>query len=294
MTPTPIPAPAADGRTRTTPVPLYWASWGPADARPLLLLHGGPGATHEYLLPQMLRLADRHRVIAYDQRGGGRSRADDAPAAGWREHVADLGGVARELLPGESPVLVGYSWGAMLAMLYAIEAAAGRIAPAPARLALVSPGAITAAWKAETDATFAARGRSPAVQAMRAAAGAIADPAARAQAVFDAAVAPWFHDPAAATRMTRFRLMERAQRTVWESLGDYDLRPGLRTVHLPALVVAGREDPIPLASAQAAAEALGARCVVLDACGHVPYVEAAAPLFAALEAFLSPDAPREP
>lgn len=291
MTRAPIPAPAAEGRTTTTPVPLYWAAWGPADAPPLLLLHGGPGATHEYLLPQMLRLAVRHRVITYDQRGGGRSRADDAPAAGWRDHVADLGAVARELLPGRAPVLVGYSWGAMLAMLHAIEAAAQRVTPGPARLALVSPAAITSGWKAETDATFAARGRTPAIQALRAAAGAIPDPAVRAQAVFDAAVAPWFHDAALATRMTRFRLMERAQRTVWESLGTYDLRPGLRTVHVPALVVAGREDPIPLASAQAAAEALGAQYVVLDDCGHVPYVEAAEPLFAALEAFLQPLAP---
>lgn len=291
-TPADLPAPVAAGRTTTTPVPLYWASWGAASAPPLLLLHGGPGATHEYLLPQMLRLATRHRVIAYDQRGGGRSRADDAPAAGWREHVADLGAVARELLPGESPVLVGYSWGAMLAMLYAIEAVAGRVAPAPARLALVSPGAITAAWKAETDAAFAERGRRPAVQAMREAAAAITEPAARAQAVFAAAVAPWFHDPAQAAHLTRFRLMERAQRAVWESLGDYDLRPGLRRVRVPALVVAGREDPIPLASAQAAAEALGAPIVVLDGCGHVPYLEGAAPLFAALEAFLLPDAHR--
>ena len=73
----PIPAPRQHGFTSTTPVPLYWVEYGDPDAPPLLLLHGGPGASHEYLLPQMLELAKEHRLVTYDQRGGGRSRYDD-------------------------------------------------------------------------------------------------------------------------------------------------------------------------------------------------------------------------
>src|SRR4051812_47787960 len=73
----PIPPPRASGFTQATTVPLYWCGYGPEDAPPVLLLHGGPGASHEYLLPQMLELAKEHRVVCYDQRGGGRSRHDD-------------------------------------------------------------------------------------------------------------------------------------------------------------------------------------------------------------------------
>jgi proline iminopeptidase len=56
---------------------------------------------------------------------------------------------------------------------------------------------------------------------------------------------------------------------------------------IPTLIVHGRQDPIPIASSEAAARAMGAEFVALDACGHVPYVEARGPLMAALHRFLS-------
>lgn len=293
MTPMPIPPADASGMTTGTAVPLWWGAWGPADAPPVVLLHGGPGAHHDYLLPQLLHLARAHRVITYDQRGGGRSRTDDPTPIGWQTHVADLSAVLAELPVGPRPVLVGYSWGALLAMCYAIEAVAGRAAPVPGALALVSPAPITTAFRRASDAAFAARGASPAVQALRAAHAddprKTTDPAAWRQRGFEVAVAPWFFDPARASGLTPFRLVERVQRSTWESLGDFDLAPGLATVRaagVPALVVTGREDPIPVESAQTAAAALGAPCVVLDACGHVPYVEAPDALFSSLDPFL--------
>src|SRR4051794_37263246 len=77
----PIPPPRAEGFTDTTNLPLYWCAYGEQGAAPLLLLHGGPGAHHDYLLPQMLRVAqstrgDQRDLLFYDQRGGGRSRSD--------------------------------------------------------------------------------------------------------------------------------------------------------------------------------------------------------------------------
>ena len=40
------------------------------------MLHGGPGAHHDYMLPQMLELAHDYELVFYDQRGGGRSKDD--------------------------------------------------------------------------------------------------------------------------------------------------------------------------------------------------------------------------
>ena len=45
--------------------------------------------------------------------------------------------------------------------------------------------------------------------------------------------------------------------------------------------------PIPLSSSEAVAQSLDAELVVLERCGHVPYVEQPAPLFAAIERFLA-------
>lgn len=287
----PIPPPSAEGFTTTTALPLYWCRYdAPAPNGRLVLLHGGPGAHLDYLLPQMLELARHRDVLLYDQRGGGRSKTDDRTPITWQTHVQDLAAVLDELHEGPL-TLVGYSWGAMLAMLYAIEAAAGRAGPTPSRLVLVSPAPINRAWRAEFEAEFSRRQTGPAIAAMRAELQASglreSDPEAFKQRSFELSVAGYFADPTRIHDLTPFRVTGRVQQSVWESLGDFDLEPPLRQLQIPALVVHGRQDPIPLASAQACAAALGAEGVWLDDCGHVPYVEQAAQLFAAVEAFLA-------
>jgi len=286
----PIPPPRAQGFTTSTPVPLYWAEYGDPDAPPLLLLHGGPAASHEYLLPQMLALAEAHRVVTYDQRGGGRSRHDDDRATiGWRDQVDDVARVAAELRV-DPLVIVGYSWGGLLAMLYAIEAAAGRVSPAPVRLALVDPAPVTRGYRATFEQELARRQASPEVATLRAELQASGlrerDADAYRQRAFELSVAGYFADPARARDLTPFRVTGRVQQAIWSSLGDYDIREALATVHLPVLVVHGRQDPIPLESSLDAARALGTTCVVIEGSGHVPYVEQPARLFTPLLAFL--------
>ncbi|MBX9928618.1 MAG: alpha/beta hydrolase [Gemmatimonadaceae bacterium] len=287
----PIPPPRESGFTTTTPVPLYWCRYGPVGAPPLLVLHGGPGAHHDYLLPQLLTLAEEYDCLFYDQRGGGRSRHDDDRAdITWQSQAADVAAVCREFAL-ERPVVVGYSWGALLAMLTATEAAAGRLAPRPAALALIDPAPISRAFRTTFEQEFAARSQSEAVRALRTALATSGlkerDPGAYKQRAFELSVAGYFADPAASHGLTPFRVTERVQRGVWDSLGDYDLTEALTALRdTPSLIVHGRQDPIPLASSEAAAAAMGAALVALDACGHVPYVEQPSALFAPLVAFL--------
>ena len=109
----------------------------------VVVLHGGPGASHDYLLPQYDLLATRggRSLLYYDQRGGGQSPVPRDTPLGWREHVADL-----EALRGEHDLeqltLCGYSWGGLLAVLYFLEHPE-RVA----RLALVSPAGVTAEYR---------------------------------------------------------------------------------------------------------------------------------------------------
>jgi pimeloyl-ACP methyl ester carboxylesterase len=287
--PPPSPPPHASGSTTTTDVPLYWCSYGEPGAPRLVVLHCGPGASHDYLLPQMLRLAQGRELIFYDQRGGGRSRVDAAVPVGWQAHVADLDRVVAEL--GVQPlVVVGYSWGALLGMLHAVEAAAGRTANGPESMLLIDPAPVSRRYRSEFEAEFERRQSQPEIRRLReelATSGLRErDPDAYRQRAFELSVAAYFADPNAARDLTPFRVISRVQQAVWESLGDYDLAPQLSSVRCRALVVHGRQDPIPLASSDAAARALGARLVVLDRCGHVPYVEQPEALFEVAEAFL--------
>ena len=299
----PIPPPRDSGFTTSTPVPLYWCAYGPASARRLLVLHGGPGADHRYLLPQMLALAEDHELVFYDQRGGGQSRADDPSPITWQTHVEDLAAVANEL-GFDRPEIVGYSWGGLLAMLYSLSArhtvpgspfalpipTPSRI-PHPASLTLIDPAPITRKHREQFEAEFSRRQQGPVIQALRTELAASGlrerDPDAYRQRGFELSVAGYFADPARARDLTPFRVVGRVQQSVWSSLGDFDLTSSLSHGAIPALIVHGREDPIPLESSEVAARALGGRLVILEHCGHVPYVEQPQSLFGALRDFLS-------
>lgn len=287
----PIPPPRASGFTTSTAVPLYWCEYGPETAEPLLVLHGGPGAQHDYLLPQYLALADRHRLIFYDQRGGGRSRSDSADPITWRTHVDDLALVSTELQLDPLDI-VGYSWGALLALLYAIEAESRSELPAPRRLVLVNPAPLTRAYRAEFEAAFERRQSNEAIIQARnelAKSGLRErDPAAYRKRAFELSVAGYFADPAMSRELTPFRVMGRIQESVWRSLGDFDVIAQLENLRgVPSIVLHGWHDPIPAESSYFGARALGARFVVLEASGHVPHVEQPRVLFRLIDDFLA-------
>jgi len=251
---------------------------------PVVVLHGGPGAHHDYLLPGFDTLASGRTLIYYDQRGGGRSAVPREVAVGWREQVADLEAL-RQAWGLDRLTLAGYSWGGLLSLLYTTEHP-DRVE----RLALVSPAPAWRAARAEFESRLSARTMAPALQEARATLRASglreADPDAYQRRVFELSVAGYFHDPAKVSGLTPFRVTGRTQQEVWESLGDYDLRPALTGLRTPAIVLHGDDDPIPAESARAVADAIGAPFHLLADCGHVPYVEALDDFRRLLDAFL--------
>jgi proline iminopeptidase len=250
----------------------------------VVVLHGGPGAHHDYLLPYFDRLASGRRLRYHDQRGGGRSPIERHIPAGWQEHVADL----RALLEAWSisrATLLGFSWGGLLALLFAISHP-DRVA----RLALVSPAAPWAGGRREFERRFSQRAADPALRAARdqlAASGLKErDPETYARHMFELAVAPYFKDPSKTRRLTPFRVTARIQQAVWESLGEYDIREEIRRIRVPALVLHGRHDPMPLAGSQEIAQRLEAPLIIFEQSGHVPYVEEPDRFTAVLDRFL--------
>jgi len=158
---------------------------------------------------------------------------------------------------------------------------------------LIDPAPLTRQYRARFEAEFARRQASPQVAALRqelAESGLRErDPDQYRHRAFELSVAGYFADPTAARDLTPFRVIGRVQQSVWESLGDFDVTNDLARVS-PApstLVVHGREDPIPLESSKEAARVLGARLVVIDGSGHVPYVERPGVLFPAIRGFLN-------
>jgi proline iminopeptidase len=254
---------------------------------PSVILHGGPGAHHDYLLPAFDTLAQRRQLIYYDQRGGGRSPVPRDTPVGWREQVADLEEL-RSQWGLERLSLVGYSWGGLLSLLYATE-----FPDRVSRLALVSPAPAWKKARQEFEHRFQQRNLAPQLQRERAALRESGlrerDPGQYAQRAFELSVAPYFFDPSRARELTPFRVTGRTQQEVWSSLDDYDLRPRLPALKLPALVLHGEDDPIPLSSSTSLADLLGAEFIGLPRCGHVPYIEAFEEFSRLLNGFLPAD-----
>lgn len=243
------------------------------EGRPVVVLHGGPGAHHDYLLPGFDALADGRELIYYDQRGGGRSAVPRDVPVGWTEHVADLDAL-REEWTLDRLTLAGYSWGGLLALLYALDHPE-RVA----RLALISPAPSWRAARDQFEARFARRNLDPAFQEarrqLRESGLRERDPGAFQQRIFELSVAPYFFNPERARDLTPFRVTGRTQQEVWSSLGDFDLRdrlPALRGI--PSIILHGKDDPIPLEAARTTADLIGGRLHPVERCGHVPYVEA--------------------
>jgi len=247
----------------------------------VVVLHGGPGAHHDYLLPQYDRLATGRELLYYDQRGGGRSPVPRETPVSWQEHVADLEAI-RGVLGLERLTLCGYSWGGLLALLYYLEHPE-RVE----RLALVSPASPTATYRRQFEEEFARRMAAPEVvaerEALRASGLRERDPEAYRKRAFELSVAGYFRDFRDARRLTPFRVTARTQDLVWSSLGDYDIRPRLREVS--SRVVHGTYDPVPIQGSREVAEILGADFIELPV-GHCPHVEATEEFVRALDGFL--------
>lgn len=99
---------------------VYVEQCGNPKGRPVVVVHGGPGggcspAMRRYFDPQAFR------IVLFDQRGCGRSRPHASVAHNTTWHLVDDMETIRDTLGIEDWALFGGSWGATLALIYAIR-----------------------------------------------------------------------------------------------------------------------------------------------------------------------------
>ncbi|MBS0295734.1 MAG: proline iminopeptidase-family hydrolase [Proteobacteria bacterium] len=96
---------------------VWWNRVASGNKTPMLMLHGGPGAGHNYLTPMKV-LADERPVIFYDQLGCGKSDAPEDPKIYTVARYVQEVDAIRKALGLEKVILFGHSWGSMLAIEY--------------------------------------------------------------------------------------------------------------------------------------------------------------------------------
>lgn len=136
--------PTSEGRIPFKGYETWYQIWGEEDAPgkfPLLCLHGGPGAAHDYLEAIAALTTTGRRVIFYDQLGCANSGIPESRPELWTVglYVEEVD-VVRQALGLERTHLLGQSWGGMLGMEYALTQPQGivslTIASSPCSMAL--------------------------------------------------------------------------------------------------------------------------------------------------------------
>ena len=108
-----------DGFVDAHGVLIYYQTLG--QGAPLLIVHGGPGASHDYFLPYLLPLARHNKLIFIDERGSGKSEKLENPSGYTVENMVEDTEAVRQGLKLGRISLLGHSYGGVLAQAYALK-----------------------------------------------------------------------------------------------------------------------------------------------------------------------------
>lgn len=248
---------------------------------PLICLHGGPGATHDYFGSLEAFAETGRRVVFYDQLGAGNSDHIHDPSM-WTvslfvQELAEL----RRALGLQRVHLLGHSWGGQLAMEYTLTQPAGL-----AGLVLADTLASASQWAQESNRL---------IQALPAevqrtilehqAAGSTASPEYQAaMKVFSRHYAGGHIDPKPEWVQRAFKKLEdnEVYLTMWGpsefcvtgSLKDWDIIGRLGEIRVPTLVLCGRDDEATPALAETIQRGIpGAQMTIFEHSAHFPHIE---------------------
>jgi len=269
---------------------LHYRDYGQGEA--VLLLMGGPGISGEGLEPVAQMIAKWGRAILPDQRGSGGSIPDNPKVITLDATLADLEALRKDL-GLEKWTVWGCSWGGMLALDYA-----SKFPSSIKGLILVGSGGPSWAFAeafgdnmrarmSVDDLNAQAYWSKPDVYAK--------DPARAGYELIRAILPSQFYDRAKALEaIATFKPVKESSNP---DFGDYvrtafdEGAPArieaLKKLAIPALILHGRQDPMPESVALENQRLLkGSRLVWLDRCGHWAWIEQPAAVEKAMFEFL--------
>ncbi len=276
---------------------LEMAFYVRGSGEPVVFLSGGPGDSSRYLRDVAMPLCDQFTCVLLDQRGTGASRLEvQNPVTLHVERFVEDLEALRVHLGLERLALIGHSWGANLALIYA-----ARHAKCASSVALIAPGPINAAMSAVagenslrgfTQADLEARAEFRA----RRKAASQANDLEQLRALHLESVARFWsrnaiHNEAIRARfVTAFDASEfnpRVHALAYDSVPWDALEPTYSGVTARTLIVYGFQDFEPITQAFRLRDLIPqARLEFLNACGHIPWLEQPKAFYAVLNDFL--------
>jgi L-proline amide hydrolase len=262
---------------------------------PILLLHGGPGATHDYLEPLEALGATGRRAVFYDQLGCGKSDLPGEESLWVVETFVDEVGAVRRELGLDRIHLFGSSWGGMLAMQYALTQPLGLES-----LIIASSPASMSQWVEETGRLRAQL--PPEVQEVldrHEAAGTTDDPEYEEAAMVFYKQHVCRADPWPESVLRSFQFIAEhgvvyhtmngpSEFHVTGNLREWSVVDRLGEIRVPTLVVTGEHDEATPAINRVVAEGIsGAESVIYPGASHMAHVEDTEGYVRLLDGFMS-------
>jgi len=297
--------PIHEGFIDSNGVLIYYMEVG--RGAPLLILHGGPGASHEYFLPYLIPLARQNRLIFIDERGSGRSQKLENPSGYTVENMVGDVEAVRHGLQLRRIGLLGHSYGGVLAQAYALKYP-GNLT----YLILCSTFSSTSEMnkvfrrmKEKMDPEL----RERIDRLEKAGLFGHGKPYEKNRYTSDYLIAAWGegyfpylyqnhpdpnYDPIAESKMSWDLYRE-----MWGSHGEFvidgnlesvEYTDRLTTIHIPTLIVVGDHDECDPALSQEMHEKItGSKLVILPKSGHMTFVDQPTLFFRTVNEFLHPN-----
>ncbi len=245
---------------------------------PVLFLHGGPGLFHDYLVQPFKQLSSNHELIFFDQRGSGASSAlNPNQAICINDFVADIESL-RQALNFSAIKLIGHSWGGLLAALYAEEYGKNLksmilIDPAPGNSSFDKVGRNTMQNRLTVDD----REEINSIMQTNPFEKSDLDVINRFVQINEK---PRYFDQSYSSKnkpaftFDTLAKLQTVSSLLNEELDDYDIYQRIQGLDTKTLVIHGDYDPIPVKSSRRYSEMItGSRFLLLNDCGHFPFIE---------------------
>ena len=268
---------STDGKVTRDGIDLFYKVVGPASGDYVLILSGGPGEDIHSMQGIAGELGKKYRCIMWEQRGTGRSKLAkyDASTINLNAYVEDIEAL-RKQLHAEKFIVLGNSWGMILGLAYA-----GTHPDAVRAVVTIGSGPITFEYLGVfSDNQIARLGaceleirdfwKDPAREA--------ADSDRAAFERLRVAAVAYFFDRKKALQMASELKPEyynfRVPPTFLNAEGKYDIRPKLKSIIAPVLLLQGRQDLAGEANVFEAHSLIkNSTLAFIDKCGHMPWLE---------------------
>jgi len=268
---------------------LFYQTFGQS-GKPLLILHGGPGLGCNYLLPQMSELGKFSFAIFYDQRGTGQSISTaDWQSNPYEIYCQDIDSL-RKALGFEKISLLGHSYGGVFASLYAL-----RFPQHVDKMIYVNSVPLSSADYLEFSNHRNKIIDKSQLDVIRQTEDFLQGNPETIEKFYRIYFKTYFAKPELASDLSLTMTPQAAINNfkIYELFYSYlskhafDCYQGLKKTNLPALIIAGDKDVIPLHYSERIHETIPQSVYkVIKDCGHFPYIDQSEILFECIERFL--------